>query len=222
MTPGISRKSVVGVLSLAKHIQDMRGIQGLEALVSEHLSTQPEAKEIPDEVMYELAETLRLDRKHVKQALSLYSNSEPETIELLRSIDTVPGGELKKAWLRDFAGKYSSLLQNFLSTNLNTPRPLNVCYNKNYFPWQGNADSKIFYGKNGFFIRAPQVGQIIFENMDYYDASKLKIIPVRIEITAHTPKFLALCSGPIREMTSTLAKVKDFNILYEPNGTKDF
>ena len=114
MALGISRKNVVGVLSLAKHIQDMRGIQGLEALVSEHLSTQPESKEIPDEAMYELAETLRLDRKHVKQALSLYSNSESETIDLLRSMNTTPGKELKTAWLRDFARRYSSLLQNFL------------------------------------------------------------------------------------------------------------
>ena len=76
MAPGISKGQVVGVVSLAKQIQDMQDIRGLESVVSQHFPAElPKETEISDEVMYELGETLRINPKYMRQAMQLYSDS---------------------------------------------------------------------------------------------------------------------------------------------------
>src|SRR3989338_7673940 len=118
MSQGISRKDVNGVLSIAQHLQSMRGLKGLELAISKGLPSESlQETEISHEVMYELArDTLRLDPQYVEQALKLHSGSIGQKIEALKCMGAYPSLGLANSWVLEIAQNHWSRTKQILDS----------------------------------------------------------------------------------------------------------
>ena len=210
MTPGIAKKDVEGVVSIARHLQEMQERKGLELTVSQNLPAElSQEADISDEAMYGLAETLKIGKKYMAQALKFHSGSIQEAKDFLKAIEATPSRKLKDYWLTQVAKMHwervkqglSQLGTGFSYTDLSNNRP------SYYMGYDGNehlSRLKKFLAEGnqryfGFVYFTDTTG-----NLD-----------VHVNLTAFTKRALPVISGLVRDITRTTPHVKSCDLEYD-------
>jgi hypothetical protein len=217
MAPGIAKKDIETVVSIARHLQAANK-QELELLVSQYIPELPQETEIPDVAMYELAEALHISSEYMSQAMQLHSGSIDETQSLLDMIGASPGPSLIFGWqgrisercLYKIKQALTPLGNGFSITSREhnySPGNQNIFVHQiGYDPLEHASEWKKFWADTSYRL----FGKINF-------ACAQTELDMGVTLTAHTERALPLISGIGRPLVEDMSYVKSCDVVYDPH-----
>lgn len=209
MAPGIQKKDVESVLSIAKRLRD-QDRRGLEIAVSQNLPAElPQDADIPDSAMYDLGKVLNIDQRYVEQALKLHSGSVEETLEFLKSINVNISRDLRSKLVDKLLLMHSKRVREALTPLANGFTIFGTSpYSHGYHLGYDRKEHRAEWKRSWLSAAERFFGKVEFKD-EYPD------LTIDTELTAFTERALPLISGIVKDITSTIPHVRSCTVIYD-------